>query len=394
MIRPCFADLHIHIGRTDKGEPVKISASRDLTFYNIAHEASERKGIELIGIIDCHSPKVQEDIIRLLDSGEMSEVEGGGIHYRRTTIILGCEIEIRDAGFGPAHVLAYFPDLATISQFSQWMSRYMKNVNLSSQRIYVPARELQQEVVDRGGLFIPAHIFTPHKSLYGSCSTRLAHVIDPEYVAAVELGLSADTSMALHISELERYSFLSNSDAHSLGRIGREYNRIAVKAPSFEEFALALRGQEGREVEANYGLNPRLGKYHRTYCSSCASVLDEAELSTDRCAYCGSPKIVRGVMDRIQHIADREAPIGLEDRPPYRYQVPLDFLPGIGPRMLERLLDRFDTEMNVLHKAPIEHIEEVAGREIARMIEASRTGTIGINAGGGGHYGKIDRNKL
>lgn len=90
---PCYTDLHIHIGRTSRGEAVKISGSRDLTFENIAREASDRKGIHLLGVIDCHSPVVQMDIEQLLESGTMSEIEGGGIAYQDTTILLGTEIE-------------------------------------------------------------------------------------------------------------------------------------------------------------------------------------------------------------------------------------------------------------------------------------------------------------
>jgi PHP family Zn ribbon phosphoesterase len=66
-LRTVYADLHIHIGRTEKGAPVKITGARNLTFYNIAREASERKGIELIGIIDCHSPAVQQEIESYLE---------------------------------------------------------------------------------------------------------------------------------------------------------------------------------------------------------------------------------------------------------------------------------------------------------------------------------------
>lgn len=96
----CYADLHIHIGRTSRGEAVKISGSRDLTFENIAREASDRKGIHLLGVIDCHSPVVQMDIEQLLENGTMSELEGGGIAYQDTTILLGTEIELREPGCG------------------------------------------------------------------------------------------------------------------------------------------------------------------------------------------------------------------------------------------------------------------------------------------------------
>jgi uncharacterized protein (TIGR00375 family) len=386
-----YADLHIHIGWTEDGRPVKISGSKNLTFRNIAHEAAIRKGIELIGIIDCHSPAVQSEISRYIADGEMEEGTGGGIRYRDTTILLGSEIEVRDPGLGPAHLLAYLPTLEIMRDFTAWMSKHMKNVELSSQRIYVPARELQQQVISRGGVLIPAHIFTPHKSIYGSCSGKMSDLLELEDVAAVELGLSADSEMAGLLPELDRYTYLTNSDAHSLPRIGREYNRIRMESATFEEWVKALRRQEGRGVTANYGLNPRLGKYHRTYCSSCESIVDEQESSAVRCLYCGSGKIVRGVMDRIREVAGREEPFVPDYRPPYVYQVPLQFIPGLGPKKLEQLLARFGTEMNILHEAQPDQLSEIVGDEIAGTIVQARAGTLTVEAGGGGRYGKVSR---
>lgn len=388
-MKSMFADLHIHIGRTENGTPVKISGSRDLTFRNIAHEASERKGIELIGIIDCHSPAVQYDIMTYIDKGEMTELPGGGIRYEQTTVLLGSEIEVRDPGLGPAHLLAYLPNLDAMREFTEWMSRYMKNVVLSSQRIYVTARQLQQEVIDRGGFLIPAHVFTPHRSVYGSCVDRMGELLDLDAITAVELGLSSDTEMASHISELDRYPFVTNSDAHSLGKVGREYNRIAVEQADYSELLKALRRQEDRRIEANYGLNPRLGKYHRTYCAQCESILDEMELSTSRCVLCGSAKIVRGVMDRILSVADREQPVVPDWKAPYHYQVPLEFIPGLGKKTLGKLLDRFGTEMNILHRVGEDALADAAGEDVARRIVLAREGKLGIGSGGGGTYGRI-----
>lgn len=388
-LKDYYVDLHVHIGRSGKGDPVKISGARDLTFPNIAHESSERKGMDVVGIIDCQSPPVLDDIEALLENGDMEPIEGGGIRYRRTTVLLGSEIEVRDPGFGPAHLLVYMPGLADMRSFSLWMSRHMRNVTLSSQRIYVTARELQQEALDRGGIIIPAHVFTPHKSVYGSCSPRIADVLDVERLAAAELGLSSDTEMAGLISELDRLPLVTNSDAHSLGRIGREYNRMTLAAPSFRELVLALAGRDGRRIAANYGLNPRLGKYHRTYCAACESIADEAAVVAARCPYCGSPKLVRGVFDRIRDIADRAEPVVSEDRPPYCYQVPFEFIPGLGGRTKEKLLARFGTEMNVLHRADEAELRETAGEKVADTILKARRGELGVISGGGGTYGRI-----
>ncbi|WNS44385.1 endonuclease Q family protein [Paenibacillus sp. MMS20-IR301] len=388
-LRSYYCDLHVHIGRTSEGQAVKISGSRDLTFAGIAKEAAERKGIELIGIIDSHSPGVLRDIRGALESGEMTVAEGGGITYRGTTIILGTEIEIREPGRRECHVLAFMPDLQAMEAFSGWMSAHMRNVNLSSQRLYAPSRTLQEEITGRGGLLIPAHIFTPHKGLYGCAAERMAELFDLEGIAAVELGLSADSEMAGYIPELDPYSFLTNSDAHSLGKIGREYNVIELQQPSFAELKLALERSQGRRVSANFGLNPRLGKYHRTYCGCCGSIIDEAYATTGRCPYCGSTKLVKGVLDRILDIAGREQPLIPDHRPPYHYQVPLEFNPGLGKRKLDMLLQAFGTEMNILHKADEASLAAVAGTELAAQIVLARTGQLMLSAGGGGTYGKV-----
>lgn len=77
------------------------------------------------------------------------------------------------------------------------------------------------------GVLIPAHAFTPHKSFYGNCTSRLERIFKEEFnkIFAIELGLSADTELADQISELETRTFVTNSDAHSLPKIAREYNK-------------------------------------------------------------------------------------------------------------------------------------------------------------------------
>lgn len=390
-LQPYFADLHVHIGRTDNGTAVKISASRDLTFRSIAHEASERKGVQLIGVIDCHSPAVQADIERCLDTGEMEEADGGGIRYRDTVILLGAEMEVREEGGGPFHLLGYLPDLASMKEWTAWMAPRMKNVNLSSQRLRVTARELQAELLARGGLLVPAHVFTPHRGLLGCSADRLADRLDPDGIAAVELGLSADSDMADRITELARYPFLTNSDAHSTGMIGRECNELLLQEPSFAEWAMALRGQAGRKITANYGLHPQLGKYHTTYCAACRKALSAQsdEGAEEACPSCGSRKLIRGVSGRIDMLADRAEPVHPAGRAPYLPQVPLNFFPGIGKVTREKLLSEAGTEMEVLHRAPEEKLAAAAGSKIASAILAAREGKLSFTPGSGGTYGKL-----
>ncbi len=389
QLQQVYTDLHIHIGRSEDGQPVKISGSRNLTFANIAKEASERKGIGLIGIIDCHSPGVRADIRALIARGEMSELAGGGIRYRDTTILLGSEIEIREPGYQECHVLVYFRDLERMDDFAAWMRTRMKNIQLNSQRLHTTYRELQEQVKQRDGLFMPAHMFTPHKGIYGSVTARMGDVLDLEGVDGGELGLSADTTMAGYISELDRYPLLTNSDAHSLGKIGREYNVLRMHEASFDGLHDVLRGDNGAHIEANYGLDPRLGKYHRTYCRNCEHIIHEAGAILECCPYCGSTQLTIGVLDRVLHIADRAQPEPPHSRPPYRYQVPLSFIPGLGPAKMNRLLEAFGTEMAILHRSSAAELEAVVGGEIARYIVLAREGKLTLSAGGGGAYGKV-----
>ena len=96
-----------------------------------------------------------------------------------------------------------------------------------------------------------------------------------------------------------------------------------------------------------------------------------------------------GVFDRIEVIKDKKTTISPANRPKYVYQVPLTFIPGVGGKSIEKLLDTFETEMNILHKASLDDIEAVVGRKLAENIVNARSGGINIIAGGGGVYGKV-----
>jgi uncharacterized protein (TIGR00375 family) len=381
-----YVDLHIHIGRTYKGRAVKITGAKSLTFSNIIDHARNEKGLHMVGIIDCHSPEVIEEMENLKKSGELTEHQNGGVMFGALTIIPGAELEIYDQDCqGPIHVLCYFPTIAIMKQFSNWLTQYMKNVNLSSQRIYVTARELQQKVKELSGLFIPAHVFTPYKSLYGKgVRQSLTEVLDPKLIDGIELGLSSDTSMADQIAELHHYSFVTNSDAHSLPKIAREYQVVAMKEPTFTELAKALRQQDGRHILANYGLDPLLGKYHQTVCAACQTSYSPEE---SQCPNCHASRTVRGVAERIGELKTAEH--SPEHRPPYVHQVPLEFIPGLGPKLLRKLLDHFGTEMAILHEVPEQALKQVVPEKIAVLIIKARNGELSLQAGGGGKYGKI-----
>jgi len=391
-----FADLHVHIGRTESGKPIKITAARSLNFANIAKECVDRKGINIVGIIDCGSPYVIEDIENFLKTGDAYELEDGGIIYKdKVCILLGSEVETSEKGrngkCGSAHNICFFPHLSDIKGFSREMSTHIKNITLSTQRSDVSGYELIDIVEKYNGILIPAHCFTPHKSYYGNCVDRLEDIFKEKFdkIFAIELGLSSDTYLADTISELETRSFLTNSDAHSLPKIAREYNKMLVEDISFKEVVKALKNENGRKIIANYGLDPKLGKYHRSFCEDCDKTIeiDEAAIS---CPECGGSNITFGVFDRIELVKDKKETASPENRPPYIYQVPLTFIPGVGGKTIEKLLNTFETEMNILHKLSKDDIEGVVGEKIANTIERARTGEMKVHSGGGGNYGKVE----
>ena len=300
---------------------------------------------------------------------------------------LGSEIEtseINEQGkTGSAHNICFFPKLSDIKGFSDEMKKHIKNITLSSQRADISAYELIDIVEKYNGILIPAHVFTPHKSFYGNCTNRLEKIFKEKYekVLAIELGLSSDTYLADEISELENKTFLTNSDAHSLPKIAREYNKILVEDISFKELIKALKKQDGRKVVCNYGLDPKLGKYHRTYCEVCGKNI-EGIAPVTTCKDCESKNITMGVFDRIELIKDKPTSKSPEHRPPYIYQIPLTFIPGLGNKTIDKLLNNFETEMNILHKLSKDDIEGVVGEKIAKNIVNARDGKMQIVSGG------------
>ena len=137
-------------------------------------------------------------------------------------------------------------------------------------------------------------------------------------------------------------------------------------------------------ITANYGLNPLLGKYHQSVCGKCFQKVDEGEVY---CPACQAKHIIKGVSTRIKELSTEMEQY--RTRPPYIHQVPLDFIPGLGPKMLDRLLQAFGTEMTILHKVAVEDLEKVVPKKLASYIDQARKGALSFEVGGGGKYGKV-----
>ena len=395
------SDLHIHVGMSESGRWIKIPTSARLTVHHILQE-SIAKGLNLIAIIDALSPLVQQDITALIEIGLLQPLSGGGYHYAdeqgEVSMILGAEIETTEAQGGSCHTLIYLPDLQTMQKFTTQMSRHIKNVNMSSQNAHMSFAQLIDIASSYDALVVPAHVFTPFKSIFGSVTDRISSLLSDKQLAnitAVEIGLSADSMLADRIGEVCNFTLLSNSDAHSLDKIGREFNIFSMESTAFTEYGKVLKRLAGRKITANYGMDPRLGKYHATVCLDCGSheIVSNKGLHQFVCNACSGTRIVRGVFDRIADIADFPIPHHPDFRPPYFYQIPLSFLPGLGPKTVGKLRQAFSSEIYVLHQASFEELSQATNAKVATTIMNGRSGKLQLNAGGGGVYGKVYENK-
>lgn len=425
-----MADLHVHVARA-LGRPVKIAASARLTVRGIIEESSTRKGLDAAAIVDAQSPPVLQELEALVEAGELMALPGGGLEWqaggggpsapggqaarpgrRHLVLILASEVEADEPRLGPVHHLVYLPDLETARAFSTYLARYVTNVALSSQRVRLTGEDLARWIGPAGGFLVPAHVFTPHKGFFGQGGEDLGQAFSDralESVPAVELGLSSDTALADLVGSLAPFTYLSNSDAHSPETIAREHNAFALggepppageaSAPAqadesgpldFRALAQAIRG--GR-IAANYGLDPRLGKYHRAFCPRCGFTSSGDVPAGSTCPACGKVGLVGGVLDRILALAgDSGGPEAqARPRPPYVHVVPLRYVPGVGPVALGKLLAVFGTEMEILHRAPREELAGVVGSRLADLICAARGGTedLDISPGAGGRYGRV-----
>lgn len=384
-----YGDLHIHIGRSG-GRPVKITASKSLDLRTIIFNDAPRKGLDMVGVVDAASTLVTREIENMLMDAELAEhPKGGFLAANGVFFIAAAEVESREG----IHLIIYLPNMNSIRKFQQYMKSRVSNMTLSTQRVNAGVKDLLNLSFLLDGIFCPAHAFTPHRGAYGMWTDRLASQLgrDLGQIKALELGLSADAEMADTISECRNFTFLSNSDAHSSGNVGREYNLFRMAAVNFEELRYCLENKEGRRVLGNYGMDPLLGKYHRSYCLDCQTIASGPALVMN-CNNCGSRKLVPGVYDRIVSIRDYEEPRPPVGRPEYHYRVPLAQLPGVGPKTVAKLNRAFKNEINLIEKASLVNIQKVAGQDLAAMICQMRSGRLEISPGGGGFYGKVKKN--
>lgn len=380
-------DLHIH-------SRFSGATSSSMTIRNLA-ESAPKKGIDVLATGDCLHRDWQREI------RECKKIDDGTFEMGKTRFILSVEVEDKNR----VHHLLYFPSLSQVEEFREKVERYSINLDTDGRpKLRLGGEEIAQLAKDLDILIGPAHAFTPWTALYAyhdslkECYGDLA-----DYVAFLELGLSADSDYADRISELHRLTFLTNSDSHSPHpvRLAREFNRMEVRDATFDEIRKAILRRGGNRIVLNVGLPPQEGKYNETACIKCYRhySLKEAISRRWRCV-CGG-RIKKGVKDRITELSDLEEPKHPDHRPPYLHIIPLSEIisKAIGQGSVftkkvndlwENLVTGIGNEVKILVDADIKDIARYSNPAVAEAIELFREGKVRIIPGGGGRYGIIE----
>jgi len=256
---------------------------------------------------------------------------------------------------------------------------------------------------EKNAMFIPAHIWTPWFSLFGSMSgfdsLEEAFGKYSNYLTGLETGLSSDPKMNWRLSMIDQYSLVSNSDAHSPDNLGREANIFDIDF-SYSQIKKALIEKDKNKFLSTIEFFPEEGKYHYDGHRLCQVRLSPTERKKINgiCPVCHRPLTV-GVLSRVEELADREEGIMPPTAIPFKSLIPLkeiiaDVL-NVDPHTKSveniylKLLQQFNNEFNLLLDVPFEEISKLAGEKIALAISNMREGKVEIEPGYDGEYGKI-----
>jgi len=386
-----FADFHIH-SRYSRG------TSPALELPELARWAGI-KGIRVVGSGDFTHPLWFRSM-----KDSLSETAPGLYSLEKNTptvhFILSSEISLifkQGGRVRKVHLLLLAPSLAAVEKINAVLgSRY--NLGADGRPILgASAREISAEIlaIDDRVLIVPAHIWTPWFSLLGSRSgfdslEECFAEVTP-FIHAVETGLSADPPMLARVASLQRFTILSNSDAHSAANLGREANEFACPL-AYDAIARAIRENT---IVRTIEFFPEQGKYHYDGHRLCGVSLPPEQTRTlgGICPVCGKP-LTLGVLYRANELADREA----ESRVPFTYQIPLKQILSqvlqcgeISQKVSRRyfsLIERLGPEFTILQDTPIS-VLAAEDEKLAAAIRAMRENRVGRLPGYDGVYGRI-----
>ena len=404
---PFIADMHVHSGYSRATS--KAMRPSGLWLW------CQMKGIRVVGTGDFTHPEYFKELSDSLDPAE------GGLfklkkNHRAGDVPASCVSEVsfilqaeissiykKNGRTRKVHSIVLAPGFKEVEALNKRLDA-IGNIKSDGRPILgLDAKELLKIVLDvsPGCMVIPAHAWTPHFSVFGSVSgfDSLEECYDEltPHIHAIETGLSSDPPMNRRLSMLDGITLISNSDAHSPAKLGREATVMDCLI-SYDAITCALRTGEGYSGTIEF--YPEQGKYHVDGHRKCNVSMEPKETRKAGfiCPECGR-KLTVGVMHRVDDLADRDEPAPSE----FRYIVPLAELiaqtmgrgvntKGVQGRYME-ILSALGNEFKVLLDTTLDDIREAAGDDIADAVSRMRSGDLYIEPGYDGEFGVVSLDK-
>ncbi len=398
------ADLHIH-------SPYSRAVSKDMTLENLDTWA-RLKGITVMGTGDFTHPAWIKEIKSKLEPAEQGlyRIKKQVVSSKddATRFLLTVEISSIYSKGGKTrrvHNLFFFPSIESAEKFNGQLA-WQGNLKSDGRPILgIDSKQLAKIAldVDARAMVIPAHAWTPWFSVFGSMSgfDSLEECFDEyaKYIYAIETGLSSDPAMNWRLSKLDNIGIISNSDSHSLQKIGREANVFDTDL-SYNGIMDAIKSHDPKQFLFTIEFYPEEGKYHydghRNCNFSCGP--EETKRLKKICPKCGKPMTV-GVMFRVDELADR--PVGAKSPHaiPFKSLVPLNeiiaesFGVGTASKKVKeeymRIVEKLGSEFATLVDASKSDLERATVPEVVEGIMRVREGRLHIEPGFDGEYGKV-----
>lgn len=394
------ADFHLH-------SRYSRATSKEMNLENLDKWA-KIKGIKVLGTGDFTHPEWLNEL-----KGQLEPAEAGLFRFKKTEnaetrFLLTSEISCVYSKKGRVrkiHIIIFVPDFKTVEKINAHLG-WIGNLKSDGRPILgLDAKELAKIVLNVSGncLIVPAHIWTPWFSLFGSRSgfDSIEECFDEysKYIYAGETGLSSDPAMNWRWSALDKITLISNSDSHSPARIGREANVFDTEI-NYPAIIETIKSKNPQKFLYTVEFFPQEGKYHYDGHRTCSVSLSPAESKkyNNICPNCGKPLTI-GVLNRVEQLADRQEGFKPEKAIPFKSLIPLEEIIAdalglmVGTKQVEQeyenLIKNLNNEFRVLLEASRQDLEAVTLPEIAEGIIRVREGKVDIEPGYDGLYGKI-----
>jgi len=390
-----IADFHIH-------SKYSRATSRDMDIEALSQWA-KWKGIQLLGTGDFTHPLWLQNLQEKLQPVNYGLYEYDDIQFMLTAEV--CNIFYVGGKAKKIHNLIFAPDFETVEKINKELA-YFGNLSADGRPILnVEAKELVKVALGASPdcAIVPAHIWTPHFSLFGSNAdfNTIEECFEEEAknIFALETGLSADPAMCWRLSALDRFSLISNSDSHSPNRIGREANIFDCQL-DYKTIMQALKTKDKTKFLSTVEFYPQEGKYHWDGHRVCQVSMHPQETikSNLQCPKCGR-KMTIGVMHRVEKLSDRPEGFTPQNSIGFQNLIRLvEIIADVKGRGVDtagvqadykQALQRLGTEFDILVNVPQDKLEETLPVKIARAIIKVREGSVKIHPGYDGEYGKI-----